>query len=66
VAAARHRDDVSDTAAFALPAGAVLVKAFRYPVDRRDPALGIRRLETRLLVRTDDAWPVPRTSTRRR
>jgi uncharacterized repeat protein (TIGR03806 family) len=45
-----------DTDAFALPEGSILVKTFSYPRDRRDPALGRRLLETRLLVRGADAW----------
>ena len=46
----------SDTDAFALPPGSVMVKTFSYPRDRRDPAQGRRLLETRLLVRGTDAW----------
>lgn len=42
--------------AFALPAGAALIKTFGYLRDRRDPAQGTRHLETRLLIRTDDGW----------
>lgn len=45
-----------DTDAFALPVGSIVVKTFSYPRDRRDPALGRRLLETRLLVRGTDAW----------
>ncbi len=45
-----------DTDAFELPVGSVLVKTFSYPRDRRDPALGRRLLETRLLVRGSDSW----------
>ncbi len=45
-----------DVDAFALPVGSVLVKTFSYPRDRRDPALGRRLLETRLLVRGTDTW----------
>jgi len=45
-----------DVDSFELPVGAVLVKTFSYPRDRRDPALGRRLLETRLLVRGSDAW----------
>lgn len=40
------------------PDGTTLVKTFFYPVDERDPALGRRILETRLLVLTDGAWNV--------
>ena len=46
----------SDTDAFELPVGAVVVKTFSYPYDRRDPALGRRLLETRLLIRGADEW----------
>jgi uncharacterized repeat protein (TIGR03806 family) len=38
------------------PAGAILVKTFGYPKDARDPALGERLLETRLLVHELDGW----------
>ncbi|HEU0032798.1 MAG TPA: SO2930 family diheme c-type cytochrome [Kofleriaceae bacterium] len=46
----------SDRDAFAFPPGAALIKTFSYPLDRRDPSLGRRLLETRLLVRTDTGW----------
>lgn len=46
----------SDGDAFAAPAGTIVAKTFSYPLDRRDPAQGRRLLETRLLVRTADAW----------
>jgi uncharacterized repeat protein (TIGR03806 family) len=46
----------SDADAFELPVGAAVIKTFSYPRDRRDPALGRRLLETRLLVRGADAW----------
>jgi uncharacterized repeat protein (TIGR03806 family) len=46
----------SDTDAFDLPSGSVLVKTFSYLHDRRDPSLGETLLETRLLVRDDDGW----------
>jgi uncharacterized repeat protein (TIGR03806 family) len=45
-----------DLDALDLPVGSVLVKTFSYLRDRRDPALGRRLLETRLLVRRTDAW----------
>lgn len=38
------------------PVGTILVKTFAYPVDARDPSLGQRLLETRLLVREPDTW----------
>ncbi len=38
------------------PVGSILVKTFLYANDARDPALGRRLLETRLLVREPDIW----------
>lgn len=46
----------SEDGAFGAPAGTVVVKTFGYDVDRRDPSRGRRLLETRLLVKTADAW----------
>jgi len=46
----------SDLDAFDLPVGSILVKTFSYARDRRDPSLGRRLLETRLLVRGTAAW----------
>lgn len=43
-----------------LPVGTILVKTFAFPVDARDPALGRRLIETRLLVHEPNAW-VPHT-----
>jgi uncharacterized repeat protein (TIGR03806 family) len=40
------------TGVWRLPAGSVLIKTFSYPLDARDPSLGERLLETRLLVFT--------------
>ena len=45
-----------DTEVFDLPVGAVLIKHFSYPIDARDPALGRRLVETRLLKRTEGGW----------
>lgn len=45
-----------DTAAFGMPTGAMLIKTFSYPHDRRDPAAGARPLETRILLRQDTGW----------
>ncbi|MBK7581671.1 MAG: hypothetical protein IPI67_15865 [Myxococcales bacterium] len=42
------------------PVGTILVKNFDYLNDARDPSLGVRRLETRLLVHEADGW-VPHT-----
>ncbi len=47
-----------DTGRWVFPEGAVLVKTFSYPRDARDPSLGERLLETRLLVRTAGAYTV--------
>lgn len=46
----------SDNDAFALPVGAVLIKTFSYDHDRRDPSLGRRLLETRLLIHGAEDW----------
>jgi uncharacterized repeat protein (TIGR03806 family) len=46
----------SDGDAFGMPAGAVIVKTFSYAHDRRDPGLGRRLLETRLLIRDAASW----------
>lgn len=45
-----------DSDAFAFPEGAIVVKTFAYATDRRDPALGRRLLETRLLFREPAGW----------
>lgn len=42
--------------AFDFPVGAVLVKTFSYPHDFREPSLGRRLIETRLLFHTQDEW----------
>lgn len=39
-----------------MPPGTVIVKSFGYPLDARDPSLGRRLLETRLLVLGEDGW----------
>ena len=44
------------TAAWRFPVGTILVKTFAYPIDARDPALGERLLETRLLVKEADGF----------
>jgi uncharacterized repeat protein (TIGR03806 family) len=38
------------------PVGTVLVKTFAYPHDMRDPALGQRLIETRLLIHKESGW----------
>jgi uncharacterized repeat protein (TIGR03806 family) len=47
-----YRDD----APWQMPLGTVIVKAFGYPIDARDPSLGERLVETRLLVREETGW----------
>jgi uncharacterized repeat protein (TIGR03806 family) len=47
-----YRDD----GAWDLPVGGIAIKTFAYPLDARDPDLGERVLETRLLVRTEAGW----------
>jgi len=44
------------TDAFDFPVGTVIAKTFAYPVDARDPSLGRRLLETRILAREADGW----------
>mgnify|MGYP006209346313 CR=1 FL=1 len=41
---------------FDMPVGTILVKTFSYPRDARDPSLGERLLETRLLIHGKDGW----------
>ena len=41
---------------FGFPVGALLVKTFAFPVDGRDPSLGERLVETRLLLRRSTGW----------
>jgi len=41
---------------FAFPVGTVLIKTFAFPRDERDPGLGERLIETRLLLRTAAGW----------
>jgi uncharacterized repeat protein (TIGR03806 family) len=45
------RDDVFD-----FPVGTVIAKTFAYPRDARDPSLGRRLIETRILKREPDGW----------
>ena len=44
------------TDAFDFPVGTVIAKTFAYPIDARDPSLGRRLLETRILAREADGW----------
>lgn len=41
---------------FVFPVGTVLIKTFAFPRDERDPSLGERLIETRLLVRRAGGW----------
>lgn len=41
---------------FTFPVGTVLIKTFAFPVDGRDPSLGERLIETRLLLRRASGW----------
>ncbi len=45
-----------DVEALDFPVGTVIAKTFGYPVDARDPKLGRRLLETRILKREADGW----------
>lgn len=38
------------------PDGSIIAKTFYYPVDARDPSLGERILETRLLIKEEGKW----------
>jgi uncharacterized repeat protein (TIGR03806 family) len=51
-APARYRESEP----FDFPVGTVLVKTFAYFKDLRNPSLGRRLVETRLLVHKDDGW----------
>lgn len=42
--------------ALSFPVGSALIKTFSFPIDFRDPALGRRVIETRLLIHTSDGW----------
>jgi uncharacterized repeat protein (TIGR03806 family) len=44
------------TRVWRFPRGSILVKTFAYPRDQRDPALGERLLETRLLILGPEGW----------
>ena len=41
---------------FEFPVGTIIAKTFAYPVDARDPKLGRRLLETRILKREPQGW----------
>ena len=46
----------TDTEEWAFPLGTVIIKTFYVDHDERDPALGRRIMETRLLVNESDGW----------
>jgi uncharacterized repeat protein (TIGR03806 family) len=46
----------SDRDAFEFPVGTVIAKTFAYPRDARDPTLGRRLIETRILERKSEGW----------
>lgn len=46
----------SDHDPWGMPVGAIVIKTFGFLRDARDPSLGERLIETRLLVREDDGW----------
>jgi len=46
----------SASEAFAFPVGTVIAKTFAYPLDERNPELGQRLLETRILRHEVDGW----------
>lgn len=48
----------SPTEVWEFPVGTVFAKSFGYPVDARDPSLGHRMIETRLMVREASGWEV--------
>ncbi len=45
-----------ETEAFEFPVGTVIAKTFAYPLDARDPTLGRRLIETRILKHDPDGW----------
>jgi uncharacterized repeat protein (TIGR03806 family) len=46
----------SDRDAFEFPVGTMIAKTFAYPRDARDPSLGRRLIETRILERKSEGW----------
>jgi uncharacterized repeat protein (TIGR03806 family) len=46
----------SDRDTFDFPVGTGLIKTFAFPIDERDPSLGERLIETRLLLRRSSGW----------
>jgi uncharacterized repeat protein (TIGR03806 family) len=45
-----------ESEAFEFPVGTIIAKTFAYPIDERDPKLGRRLIETRILKREADGW----------
>ncbi len=46
----------TDRDAWNFPEGTIIIKTFFFDHDRRDPEAGSRIIETRLLIRQNDAW----------
>ncbi len=46
----------ADRDAWEFPEGTIIIKTFFFDHDRRDPDAGARIIETRLLIRENDAW----------
>ena len=46
----------NERSVFNFPIGSALIKTFYYPIDERDPSLGMNLLETRLLLRKENGW----------
>ncbi|UJR81408.1 SO2930 family diheme c-type cytochrome [Sandaracinus amylolyticus] len=51
-----ERITVGEDGYWDFPVGTILVKTFGFPIDARDPSLGERIIETRLLIREEDRW----------
>ncbi|HTM23093.1 MAG TPA: SO2930 family diheme c-type cytochrome [Kofleriaceae bacterium] len=45
-----------DTVTFDMPVGAAILKTFWYAADAREPTVGVRQIETRLLAHREDGW----------
>jgi uncharacterized repeat protein (TIGR03806 family) len=41
---------------FSFPVGTIIAKTFAYPVDARDPSMGRRLIETRVLLHQTEGW----------
>lgn len=51
-----ERIEYREDGSLEFPDGTVLVKTFSFPIDARDPSLGERHIETRLLIKEASAW----------